>query len=78
MKPIADRVLIKPAPADEKTKGTITGAYLGIEYFLSKHFSVTLDAGPYYASASNGQLTNDVFDVVANTSVNFFFKGQSR
>ncbi len=63
---------------ERKTKGVITGAYLGIEYILSKHVSFNIDAGPYYVSASNGQLSADVFDVVTNTSINFFFKGLSR
>jgi hypothetical protein len=57
------------------SEGTILGGFLGLEYFFTRHFSFTVDMGPYYASATKDQISESVFDVVGNTSINFYFKG---
>ena len=66
----------KATAAVDKATGGVGGAFVGLETFVTRHVSLAVDVGPYYASASDAGESAAVFDFVANASVNFHWRGR--
>jgi len=56
--------------------GAIFGGAGGVEYFLSKRFSVQTDFGPYYVMVNdrNTAIEQTGLEFVMNFGINFYFK----
>lgn len=61
-----------------KGRGWTTGAFLGLDYFVAKRWSLEMDAGPAFIALEDGDsaVTNEGLDFVANVGLNWHWGGR--
>lgn len=61
-----------------KGRGWTGGAFLGLDYFVARRWSLEMDAGPAFIALEDGDsaVTNEGLDFVANVGLNWHWGGR--